>query len=68
MNEQEYLTRIGIANNLPEGDMLRALSLETCRNWLYQTDEGKPVHDLKDPHFQELEAMLPRGYRRIPHV
>ena len=67
MNEQEYLTRIQIAKNLPEGDMLRALSLESCRTYIYQTDEGKSVFDHNDPHIQELVAMLPRGYRRITH-
>ena len=69
MNEKEYISRIQIGYRGEPGNMLSALSFEACRLWIYATDDEtrKPVHDFTDPHIQELEAMLPRGYRRIPH-
>ena len=58
-------------------DLIKAQALESCRNWIYATDDAvdekgkairKAVHDLTDPHIKEIENMLPPGYRRMPHI
>ena len=58
MTEQEFLTELQVSRNLPEGEILRYLALERCRQYIASLETPRP----------DLEEMLPRGYRKIPHA
>jgi hypothetical protein len=66
MNEQEFITEVGVGERcLANGNnMLAALAWDRCRTYIAELyTENKD-----NPKIKELEVMLPRSYQRIPHV